>query len=137
VVRPRVVLADDNQAILDSVLELLAPDFDIVAAVSNGRAAFDAAVALKPDVLVLDISMPLSNGLDVARRLSVLPDRPCVVFLTVHEGPEFIDAARYAGASGYVFKRNACADLTRALKQTLAGRSAFPERTDEPLTVPK
>jgi DNA-binding NarL/FixJ family response regulator len=137
VVRPRVVLADDNKAILESVNELLASDFDVVAAVSNGRAAFEAVVALKPDAVVLDISMPVWNGLVVASRLSALPHPPRVVFLTVHEGREFVDAARDAGASGYVFKRNAGSDLTRALKQTLAGQPAFPELTDEPLTVPE
>jgi DNA-binding NarL/FixJ family response regulator len=134
--RPRVVLADDNQAILESVRQLLASDFDVIATVSDGQAAFDAVVALRPDAVVLDISMPRSTGLEVAKRLSVLPDPPRIVFLTVHEGGDFLAAARQAGASGYVFKRNAGSDLIRVLKQTLCGDSAFPEPSDEHETVP-
>jgi CheY-like chemotaxis protein len=124
--RPRVVLADDNKAILECVRELLISDFDVVATVQDGRQAFDAVMALRPEAVVLDISMPCSSGLDVAKRLSALPDPPRIVFLTVHEGADFLAAAREAGASGYVVKRNAGRDLIHALKQTLCGRRAFP-----------
>ena len=134
-IRPRVVLADDNQAILESVSQLLVSDFDVVATVSDGLAAFDAVVALRPEAVVLDISMPRSSGLEVARRLSALADPPRIVFMTVHEGGEFLAAAREAGASGYVFKRNAGSDLIRVLKQTLCGQRAFPELSDEPKPV--
>jgi DNA-binding NarL/FixJ family response regulator len=133
---PRVVLADDTPAILESVNQLLASDFDVIATVSDGQAAFDAVVALRPDAVVLDISMPRMSGLEVAKRLCALSDPPRIVFLTVHEGSEFLAAAREAGASGYVFKRHAGSDLIRVLKQTLCGERAFPELTDEPETVP-
>jgi DNA-binding NarL/FixJ family response regulator len=125
--RPRVVLADDNKAILESVRRLLISDFDVVATVHDGRQAFDAVMALRPEAVVLDISMPCSSGLDVAKRLSALPDPPRIVFLTVHEGADFLAAAREAGASGYVVKRNAGRDLIHVLKQTLCGHRAFPE----------
>jgi len=133
--RPRIVLADDNQAILESVRQLVVADFDVVATVSDGQAAFDAIRALQPEAVVLDISMPRLSGFELARRLSALTDPPRIVFLTVHEGGEFLAAAREAGASGYVFKRNAGTDLIRVLKQTLRGELAFPELRDEPNPV--
>ena len=133
--RPRVVLADDNKAILESVRELLASDFDVVATAEDGQQAFDATVALQPDAVVLDISMPCLSGLEVARRLSVLANRPKIVFLTVHESADFLAAAREAGASGYVFKHNAGGDLIPVLKRTLCGHRAFPERNGEPTAV--
>jgi DNA-binding NarL/FixJ family response regulator len=134
--RPRVLLADDNRVILETVRRLLVEEFDVVATVSDGQAAFDSVVALRPDVVVLDISMPLVNGLDVARRLSALAAPPRIVFLTVHEGREFLAAAEEAGASGYVLKHNAGSDLILALKRTLSGQRAFPELSDEAETVP-
>ena len=72
--RPRVLVADDHQAILDCVRRHLADEFEIIATVLDGQAAFDAALALKPDALVLDISMPRMSGLEVAKRLSALPE---------------------------------------------------------------
>jgi DNA-binding NarL/FixJ family response regulator len=133
---PRVVLADDNKALLDSVRELLAEEFDVVATAADGQAAFEAARAHRPEAVVLDISMPIAGGLEVARRLSALPDPPQIVILSVHEGREFLDAARDAGASGYVFKRNASTDLIRVLRESLAGGRAFPDLAGEPQPVP-
>jgi len=134
--RPRVVLADDNQAILECVSRLLAADFDVVATVSDGQAAFDRVVSLRPEAVVLDISMPRSSGLEVATRLSALTDPPRIVFLTVHEGSDFLAAAQEAGALGYVFKRKAVSDLIRVLKQALCSHRGFPGLSDEPETVP-
>jgi DNA-binding NarL/FixJ family response regulator len=133
--RPRVVLADDNKALLESVWRLLDPEFEVVATAADGQAAFDAVKAKRPDAIVLDISMPVAGGLDAAVRLSALPNPPRIVFLSVHESREFLDAARDAGASGYVFKRNACRDLISVLRQALAGERAFPQLTDEPEAV--
>ena len=131
-IRPRVVLADDNQSILESVSQVLVSDFDVVATVADGQAAFDAVVRLRPEAVVLDISMPGLSGLEVGKRLSALPDPPRIVFLTVHQSGEFLAAAREAGASGYVFKRNAGTDLVRVLKQVLSGDYVFPESSDDP-----
>ena len=135
-IRPRVVLADDNQGILESVSQLLVSDFEVVAAVSDGQAAYEAVVTLRPEAVVLDISMPGWSGLEVAKRLSALTDPPPIVFLTVHQSSEFLAAARAAGASGYVFKRNAGRDLIRVLKQTLGGEQVFPEPSDKANHVP-
>lgn len=117
--RPRVLLADDHQAILDSVSHQLAGEFEIVATTLDGQAALDATLALKPDALVLDISMPRMNGLEVAKRLSDLPNPPRIVFLTVHEDSDFKDAAEEAGASGYVLKCNLGTHLVEALRHAL------------------
>ena len=129
--RPRVVLADDNEPIRENVNRLLTSDFEVVAKVSDGQAAIDAVVALQPDAIILDISMPPSNGFEIAKQISMLTHPPRIVFLSVHEGAEFLAAARKAGASGYVFKRNASTDLIRVLNETLSGRTTFPELDDE------
>jgi DNA-binding NarL/FixJ family response regulator len=117
--RPRVLLADDHQAILDCVSHQLGDEFEIIATVLDGQAAFERALVLKPDAVVLDISMPRMSGLEVARRLSDLPNPPRIVFLTVHEDRDFIDAAEGAGASGYVFKRDLLTHLVGAIRHAL------------------
>ena len=117
--RPRVLLADDHQSILDRVRHQLADEFEIIATVLDGQAAFDTTLVLKPDLLVLDISMPGLCGLEVAKRLSDLPNPPRIVFLTVHDDPDFMSAAEGAGASGYVLKRNLCTQLAGALRHAL------------------
>jgi DNA-binding NarL/FixJ family response regulator len=119
--RPRVLVADDHQAILDRVRDQLADEFEIIAMVPGGQAAFDGILVLKPDAVVLDISMPCMSGLEVAKRLSDLPNPPRMVFLTVHEDQDFMDAAAGVGASGYVLKRNLITHLIRALRHALRG----------------
>lgn len=117
--RPRVLVADDHQATLDRVSHQLADEFEIVATVPDGQAAFDATVLLKPDAVVLDISMPHMSGLEVAKRLSAMPNPPRIVFLTVHDDPDFMNAAEGAGASGYVLKSNLLTHLVGALRHAL------------------
>ena len=120
--RPRVVVADDHQAVLDRVSHQLADEFEVVAAEHDGQAALEATLALRPDALVLDISMPHMSGLEVAKRLSALPNRPPIVFLTVHEDPDFRSAAEAVGASGYVLKCHLLTHLVGAVRQALVGR---------------
>ena len=117
--RPRVLVADDHQAILDCVCHHLANEFEIIATVLDGQAAFDATLALKPDAVVLDISMPRMSGLEVAKRLSALPSPPRIVFLTVHDDPDFRSAAEVVGASGYVLKFDLPTNLVEALRHAL------------------
>ena len=117
--RPKVLLADDHQAILDHVRTQLCDEFEIVGTAQDGEAAITAALALKPDAVVLDISMPRMSGLDAARRLSALPDPPRIVFLTVLEDQDFMDAAKGAGGSEYVLKRNLRTHLGAALWHAL------------------
>ena len=117
--RPRVLVVDDHQAILDLVRDRLADEFEIIATVLDGQAALDAAVVMKPDAVVLDISMPRMSGFEVARRLSDLPNPPRIVFLTMNEDRDFMDAAEGMGASGYVLKRNLRTHLIDALRHAL------------------
>ena len=131
--RPRVLLADDHEDFLAVATRLLEPEFDVVKAVSNGRALIDEAARLEPDVLVLDISMPLLNGIEAARHLKAAGCGARVVFLTVHGDADYVRAALGAGAHGYVVKHRLALDLLPALREALAGRpfispSVSPER---------
>jgi DNA-binding NarL/FixJ family response regulator len=129
--RYRVVVADDHPIMLERVSRILSDDYDVVAAVGDGRAAVDAAAVLQPDIVILDISMPSLNGLEVAARLADCARVPRIVFLTVHEDPEFVDAARRVGACGYVLKRTVAGDLLPAIRLVLEGQPAFPALSDE------
>jgi DNA-binding NarL/FixJ family response regulator len=118
----RVLLADDHQTVLERVCEILGEDFEVVGKVNNGRDAVAQAERLDPDVLVIDISMPILNGLEAAQRLKSAKLRGKVVFLTVHEDKDFVAAAFSAGASGYVTKENVDTDLVPAIRDALEGR---------------
>jgi DNA-binding NarL/FixJ family response regulator len=120
--RIRVLLADDNEAMLDRVAGLLATEFNVVGTVADGQQAFDAAMELKPDVLVLDISMPVMNGIETARRLKEAGSETRIVFLTVHDDPDFVREALEVGALGYVIKQRIASDLVAAIKKAQAGR---------------
>lgn len=121
--RARVLIADDHTILLDAFKRLLEPEYDVVGAVTDGQALVQAAEALKPDVVLADISMPLMNGLDAAERLRVqLPDAK-LVFLTVSEDLQVAAEAIRRGASGYVLKKSASAELFEALRQVLRGRT--------------
>lgn len=118
----RVLLADDNAAILDRVRSVLGEEFDIVGTANNGRDALEEVRRLDPDVLVLDISMPGLNGLQTAHELKSAHNRTKVVFLTVHEDPDFVAAAFFAGASAYVVKSDVTTDLVPAIRDAMEGR---------------
>lgn len=121
--RPRVLLADDHLMLREALERLLAPVCDVIGSVPDGRALLNAAPELRPDVVVLDISMPLLNGLDAARQLkSTMPDAK-VVFLTVNEDPDLAAAAIRAGASGYLLKNSAAAELLQAIDEAMRGRT--------------
>lgn len=117
----RVLLADDHQAMLARVRRELGEEFEIVGAVRDGQAAVEAVLLFDPDVIVTDISMPGMDGLQVASVLKANQCRARVVFLSIHEDPDFFDAAFAAGASGYVTKARLSTDLIRAIRQVLQG----------------
>jgi DNA-binding NarL/FixJ family response regulator len=127
--RSRVIVADDHPSMLERIVTMLSTEHEIVAAVTNGQAAVDAAKVLQPDVVILDISMPLLSGLEVAARLVNGHETPRIVFLTVHEDPEFVEAARSVGARGYVLKKMLIADLLPTVRLVLDGQQAFPAMT--------
>lgn len=122
---PRVLLVDDNHAMLARVAAVLAPGCAVVGAFSDGRAALDAAARLGPDVIVLDISMPGMNGFELAEQLRSSCSKAALVFLTVHEEEEFVMAAQAAGALGYVVKSRLASDLMPAVRRA-RDRKPFP-----------
>ncbi len=121
--RIRVLLADDHEAMLHRVADLLAGECDVIGTAIDGRQALDAAQNLKPDVLVLDISMPVMNGIETARRLKEVGVKTRIVFLTVNDDPDFAREALEAGALGYVIKPRIASGLVAAIKEAHAGRS--------------
>jgi DNA-binding NarL/FixJ family response regulator len=120
--KKRVLLADDLTSVLTTVTALLPDSFNIVGTVSDGQAALDAILELKPDLVILDISMPGINGLEVARELKSRASPTKIVFLTVHEDSGIIAACLSAGALGYVVKALMDSDLVPAMNDAFAGR---------------
>ncbi|MGA7851692.1 MAG: response regulator transcription factor [Candidatus Acidiferrales bacterium] len=133
--RKRVLVADDLAPVLDTVADLLRDSFDIVGMVSDGREALIATMKLEPDLVVLDISMPVMSGIDVAEELQRLGNKAKVVFLTVHEDLDILRTCRAAGGLGYVIKVLMDTDLVPAMNEALAGHiftSRFPSQQDMP-----
>jgi DNA-binding NarL/FixJ family response regulator len=121
--RTTVLLADDSRAVLTDLRDELSKEFSIVGMVDNGEEAVRDVYRLDPDILVLDISMPGLNGIQVATRLRGARARAKVLFLSVHEQSEYISAAFSAGACGYVTKRRLATDLARAIREVIAGQT--------------
>jgi DNA-binding NarL/FixJ family response regulator len=121
--RPRVLLADDHLMVAEALRSLLAPEFDLVGVVEDGRALVEAAGRLRPDVIVADVSMPQLNGIDALAQLRQGGNRVPVVFLTMHRDASFARRALDAGASGFVLKHSAPAELISALRAALEGKT--------------
>jgi DNA-binding NarL/FixJ family response regulator len=121
--RPRVLLADDHALLLGAFEKFLDAECDIVGQVSDGRALVAAAETLKPDVIVLDISMPLLNGLDAGRQIKKAQRDVKLVFLTMNEDSDLAAEAFRAGASAYLLKRSAASELLTAIREVMQGRS--------------
>ena len=119
--RPRVLLADDHLLVAEALKSLLAPEFDLVGVVEDGRALVEAARKLRPDVIVADVSMPHLNGIEALIQLRQSGDRVPVVFLTMHRDATFARRALDAGASGFVLKHSAPAELIVAIRAALEG----------------
>jgi DNA-binding NarL/FixJ family response regulator len=118
-----VLLADDHALLLGAFEKLLASDCDVVGQVSDGRALVTAAQKLNPDVIVLDIAMPILNGLEAARQVKQTLRDVKLVFLTMNEDPDLAAEAFRAGASAYLLKRSAASELTTAIREVMQGRS--------------
>jgi DNA-binding NarL/FixJ family response regulator len=117
----RVLLADDSETVLAELRGELAKEFDIVGTVGNGQEAIEAVLRLDPDVLVLDITMPVLNGIQASAYIRKSSPRTKILFLTIHEQAEYISAAFSAGACGYVTKRRLASDLARAIREIFQG----------------
>ncbi len=120
--QPRVLLADDHAMVLAGLRKILEPEYDLVGTAGDGRELLELAASLKPDVVVVDISMPLLNGLDAVRQLKKTDSSVKVVFLTMHADVDFATEAFRAGASGYLLKHSAVEELPKAINEALQGR---------------
>ena len=120
---PRVLLADDHTLFAGAIAKLLASECDIVGQVSDGRSLLTSADSLKPDVIVLDISMPLLNGLEAGRQIKQRLPHTRLVFVTMNEDPDLAVEAFRAGAAGYLLKRSAVSELTTAIREVMLGRT--------------
>ena len=121
--RPRVLLADDHILLLAAFQKLIEPVCEVVGSVGDGRALLTAALKLRPDLIVLDINMPRLNGLDAAQQLKQMLPEAKLIFLTVNEDPNLAAEAFRIGASGYLLKSCAAAELFQAIQQARQGRS--------------
>jgi DNA-binding NarL/FixJ family response regulator len=118
----KILLADDQQEMLETVARLLEDGFDVIAAVADGERVIEAVVRLAPDLLVLDVSMPILNGIEAASCLKDSGSKAKVIFLTVHEDPDIVEAAFSVGARGYVLKQRLATDLVPAVRKVLHDR---------------
>ena len=120
--KPRVLMADDHSLILAGLRKLVEAECEVVGAVEDGRALVEAAQTLRPDLILLDISMPHLNGLEAARQLRMLVPQSKLIFLTMHASPTYATEAFQAGASGYLLKRSAASELSLAIRAALQGQ---------------
>ena len=121
--RIRILLADDHTMICDGFRKLLEPEYEVVGTVGDGRALLRAAGELKPDLVVVDISMPLLNGLDAARQLKKQVPRLKLIFLTMNADPDVASEALRTGASGYLLKNSPGDELIKAVRTVMRGMS--------------
>lgn len=119
--KPRILLADDHSLVVEGFRRLIDDRFEVVGTAEDGRAVLDAAAALRPDVVLLDISMPLLNGIDAARQLLKLAPDLKVIMVTMHADVAYLNEAFNAGASGYLLKRSAGSELVQAIETVLQG----------------
>ncbi len=119
----KVLVADDHRIVAEGLRSLLEPTYEMVAIVENGHELIAAAKELKPDVIVVDISMPLLNGIDAAIQIRSAGIRAKIIFLTMHSEVNYARRALATGASAYVLKHSASSELLLAIHEALAGRS--------------
>ena len=121
--RPRVLLADDYRLLREAFAQLLESECEVVGAVADGRAVLAETPRLRPDIVILDVAMPLLNGLDTARQLRRLAPAVKIIFLTMSEDADIAAEAFRLGASGYVLKNSAASELLQAIREVAQGRS--------------
>jgi DNA-binding NarL/FixJ family response regulator len=121
--RPRILIADDHVVFADALRALLEKNFSVVGTVADGRALVREAARLKPDFIIVDVGMPLLNGLDAAKRLREQLPKVKIIFLTMHDNPNLAAAALELGGVGFVLKQSAGSELLKAIEQVLHGRS--------------
>jgi len=122
--KPRILIADDHSIVLAGLCKLVEADGEgeVVGTVEDGRALVEEAQKLRPDIILLDISMPLLNGLDAARQIRKLVPECKLIMLTMHASPTYAAEAFKAGVSGYLIKRSAASELKHAIQAVLLGQ---------------
>jgi DNA-binding NarL/FixJ family response regulator len=121
VAHPSLLLVDDNPALLETLVEMLEPAYQVAAALCNGASVVEEVTVLSPDLVILDVSLGDLNGFEVARRLRDSDSTVKIIFLSVHEDIDFVNAAFDLGAAGYVFKSRIAADLLKAIDLVFSG----------------
>jgi len=121
--RTRIMLADDHTILVEAFRKLLEPHYDVVGAVADGRALLDIAPQLNPEVIILDIGMPLMNGLEAGLRLKELMPMVKLVILTMNDDPDLAVEAMRSGVSAYLLKNSAAEELLRAIQMALKGKT--------------
>src|SRR5579862_8306123 len=120
--RYRLLMADDHTLVLEGFRRLLETDFDLIGTAEDGQRLVSLATELKPDIVLLDISMPVLNGFEACRRIRKLLPAAKLIFVTMHTDPAYATEAFRLGASGYVLKRSAVSERNEAIKQALKGK---------------
>jgi DNA-binding NarL/FixJ family response regulator len=121
--RPRIMIADDHTLVAEACKKLLETEYEVVATVGDGRALVRVAATLKPQVIVIDIGMPLLNGLDAARQIKQFMSSVKLVFLTMNTDADLAAEAFRRGASAYLLKTSAASELVVAVREVLKGKS--------------
>ncbi|HKR81302.1 MAG TPA: response regulator transcription factor [Nitrospira sp.] len=129
--RPRVLLADDHRLVVEACVGLLEPACEVVGIVTDGRALLPQSVALHPDVIVLDIGMPLLNGLDAGRQIKQSMPGVKLIYLTMNEDPELAKEALALGASGFLLKTSAAHELPEAIRTAMRGDTYITSRASQ------
>jgi DNA-binding NarL/FixJ family response regulator len=120
--KPRVIIADDHVLLAEAFEKLLSPECEVVAKVIDGRALVEACRTTHPDIVLLDISMPLLNGLDAARQIRAINPSIKLIFLTMNDDPDLAAEAFRAGATAYLLKRSPASELLTAIRQATKNR---------------
>ena len=121
--RPRVLIADDHTMVAEAFKSLIEPECNVIEVVTDGRAMLSAALAMKPDVVLLDLNMPLLNGIDAGQELKKLLPKTKLIVLTMNEDPDVASKALRHWSSGYLLKKSAGIELKKAIVEVLAGRT--------------
>ena len=134
--KTRLLLADDHVLFTEALYALLEDEFEIVGVAADGRSALAMAEKTKPDMIIMDISMPLLNGIDTGRMIHKRLPRTKIIYVSVHDDAEYVAEAFRSGASAYVVKRSAASELRTAIHEALGGRAyVTPLVTREVLNV--
>jgi DNA-binding NarL/FixJ family response regulator len=118
----RILLADDHPLILEGFRNLLESQYEIVGSAIDGKALLDQAASLKPDLILLDITLPQLNGIDAARRIRKILPQTKLLFVTMHVNPAYLNEALNAGGAGYVLKSSAREEILEAIETVLQGQ---------------